>query len=65
MANSGKGQAGRVHLTLGNEVTADDGTTGRITGIFRSPKPGDHDVRVQDTNGQATAHKSRDLRDRD
>ena len=62
--NRGSGQIGRVHLTLGNEVTTDNGTQGRITGVFRSPKPGETDVRVQDANGQTTAHKSRDLRDR-
>ena len=65
MKNSGSGQVGRVHLTLGNTVTADDGTTGTIIGIFRSPKPGQTDVSIESADGTSTAHKSGNLRDGD
>jgi hypothetical protein len=63
MSDSGK--PGRVRLALGNKVTADDGTKGTITGVFRSPRPGDTDVRVQGADGKDTDHKSGNLRNRD
>ena len=65
MSKNTSGQIGRVHLTAGNTVTADDGTEGRIVGIARSPQPGKTEVCVEDANGRRTDHESRNLRDRD